>query len=356
LPLDFPSWGLFPRGTLSYLKTFRRLLGVVRQHGVRQVHAATLLPEGFLALMLARWLRLAYLVFVHGEELTVASRSRELSIMARAVLRNARAIIANSENTRRLLARDWITRQSDVHVITPGVDTSTFRPAPRCDAIRKKLQWGKRPVILTTGRLELRKGQDTLIRALPTVIKSAPDALYAVVGDGSQCQRLEAMASELNLRRHVRFHGELNDDELIQCYQQCDLAALPNRDVNGDFEGFGMVLVEAQACGRPVLAGNSGGTAETLKDGITGRLVDCTTPDSLALALIDMLSNRDHLEDMGRAARMWATERFDWRNIAASAATVFSAVGNADHHAAPQATISRQKVDPSNPLGAPSQH
>lgn len=121
----------------------------------------------------------------------------------------------------------------------------------------------------------------------------------------------------------MRFYGELADTELISCCQQCDLAALPNRDVDGDFEGFGMVLVEAQACGRPVLAGASGGAPETLRDGETGRVVRCEEPSAIAAAVIAMLADVEKLERMGIAARAWAVERFNWDAIAAKAEAVF---------------------------------
>ena len=124
------------------------------------------------------------------------------------------------------------------------------------------------------------------------------------------------LVEELNVSDNVSFAGEISDAELIRAYQQCDLFVLPNREVDGDFEGFGMVLLEAQACGRPVLAGDSGGTAETMKRGETGLIVDCTSPEPLAEAVIDLLSNPTRLEQMGEAARTWVLERFDWSALA----------------------------------------
>jgi phosphatidylinositol alpha-1,6-mannosyltransferase len=174
------------------------------------------------------------------------------------------------------------------------------------------------------GRLQQRKGHDHLLRALPAIRAAVPDVLVAIVGEGDMRTRLEQMAMSLGVTGSVRFHGELGDAELIECYQQCDLAALPNREVNGDFEGFGMVLVEAQACGRPVLAGASGGAPETLRDGETGRIVCCDDPNVIADAVIDMLSDANALDRMGAAARSWAVERFDWDRIAALAGAEFT--------------------------------
>ena len=110
-----------------------------------------------------------------------------------------------------------------------------------------------------------------MIRALRQIRQSIPDVLYSIVGDGKERQRLEVLAPTKELRDHVQFRGEASDAEMIECYQQCDLFALPNREVAGEFEGFGMVLLEAQACGKPVLAGTSGGTSETMRIPETGR-------------------------------------------------------------------------------------
>ena len=88
-----------------------------------------------------------------------------------------------------------------------------------------------------------------------------PDILYAIIGAGEELEELERLVEREGLARHVAFLGECNDRDLIAAYQQCDLFVLPNRQVGRDIEGFGMVLLEAQACGKPVIAGASGGTA-----------------------------------------------------------------------------------------------
>ena len=99
--------------------------------------------------------------------------------------------------------------------------------------------------------------------------------------DGPERSRLEALVDELGLRDHVLLHGELHSDDLLRAYQQCDLFALPNRTVNGDTEGFGIVLLEAQACGKPVIAGNSGGTADAVNSPESGLILDCTERTSI---------------------------------------------------------------------------
>jgi phosphatidylinositol alpha-1,6-mannosyltransferase len=129
--------------------------------------------------------------------------------------------------------------------------------------------------------------------------------------------------ADRNLGHHVCFLGEVDEATLLECYQQCDLFVLPNRDDGLDVEGFGIVLLEAQACGKPVVAGASGGTGETMLIPHTGRVVDCRGPDWLAALLVELLSQRQLLARMGRAARPWVIERFDWSSISRQAQDIF---------------------------------
>jgi phosphatidyl-myo-inositol dimannoside synthase len=372
LPLAMRQWGLRSvAGLRDYLRLAWRLRRMIRREGVVAVHAARCLPEGWLAWMLRRLAGTPYLVYVHGEDIRAAGTSREHAWMVRRVFRDADVVIANSENTARLLREDWGlacgpggtvesvpagTAGPTVRVLHPGVDTERFRRAEPDAAVRRRLGWDGRRVVLTVGRLQRRKGHDMLISALASVRRDVPDVLYAIVGDGAERPRLEELVCREGLERHVQLLGEIDDEALVECYQQCDLFALPNREVDGDIEGFGMVLLEAQACGRPVLAGDSGGTRETMrpfvsghwslviggKDGRgasangqeptaksqqpTGLVIDCTGPGPLAEAVTGLLLDADLRERMGRAAREWAVERFSWPGLAEHAAALFEMI------------------------------
>jgi phosphatidylinositol alpha-1,6-mannosyltransferase len=262
-----------------------------------------------------------YTCYVHGEELHFPGR--ELAWLRRRVFRGAAMVIANSRNTWRLLRDEWDVPEGKLRLMYPGVDVERFVPAERDVEARARLGWGNRKVVLTVGRLQKRKGHDMLIRALPEIRRSVPDVLYAIVGDGDERKSLERLVVELGLAEFVQFRGETSDEELIRCYQQCDLFVLPNRDVNGDFEGFGMVLLEAQACGKPVVAGASGGTAETMSIPETGQVVCCDRPDELAMLVSQLLANEALRGTMGEAARAWAVERFSWESLSRQAYELF---------------------------------
>jgi phosphatidylinositol alpha-1,6-mannosyltransferase len=325
LPLTFSTWGVASRaGLRQYVGMARSLLRLARAEGAGMLHCGKALPEGFLAWMLKRWCGLPYLCYVHGEELNLAAASRELAWLTRRALHGAAFVIANSRNTEALLRGNWGLPPERVRVLHPGVDASYFVPAPRDPGSRARIGWGERPVVLTVGRLQKRKGHDMMIRALAEVRRSVPEVLYAIVGDGEEREALETLVDAGGLRQHVQFLGELDDAGLLICYQQCDLFVLPNRQVGQDIEGFGMVLVEAQACGRPVVAGASGGTAETLRVPATGRLAAAEEPLALAEVVADLLRQPELREQMGRAARRWAAERFDWSALTRQGRQLFA--------------------------------
>jgi phosphatidylinositol alpha-1,6-mannosyltransferase len=273
-------------------------------------------PEGWIALGLKRRLGIPYACYVHGEELAVYRQSRELSWMARRVLRSASRVIVNSHNTLAHLRAAWPESAARAAVIHPGVDTSVYVPADHDEEGRAELGWSGKKVVLTVGRLQRRKGHDKMIEALPAIRRLLPDILYAIVGAGEERGRLEQTAERCGVADCVRFYGELTDASILPYYQQCDLFALPNRTDEGDFEGFGMVLVEAQSCGRPVLSGDSGGAPETLINGETGVVVDCREADKIAGAVSALLGDPERLTAMGKAARRRAADVFDWERLA----------------------------------------
>lgn len=325
--IDFPDFGMLrPSGMLRYLKLARTVAARVRRERISTVHCGCTWPEGVVGWLVRKLTGTPFLVYVHGEELSYTGR--QLAWLRRRVFGNAAMVVANSRNTLRLLRDDWNVPQAKLRLLHPGVDIERFVPAERCERTRELLGWAGRTVVVTAGRLQKRKGQDMLIQALPRIRASVPDVLYAIVGDGDERRSLEELAASLGLGDCVQFRGETSDDDLIRCYQQCDLFALPNRTVGGDFEGFGMVLLEAQACGKAVLAGDSGGTAETMSNGDgdfprTGEIVNCDEPQPLAERIVAMLSDRERLAEMGRAGREWAATRFGWDALSQQALDLF---------------------------------
>jgi len=327
LPIEMRTRGIRSFRNLQHYWTLASRVGaIVGREGITAIHCARNLPEGFVAYLVRKRRGTEYLCYAHGEDIGVSSTSRELAWMTRRVFAAASLVIASSQNTRDMLLNEWGLPDSKVRHFTPGVDTRQFAPAPPDEIIRAELGWAGRTVLLTVGRLQKRKGQDCLIRALKEIRRTHPDVLYAVLGDGDELPQLQALADAEGVAGNVQFLGGASDEILRRCYQQCDLFVLPNRTVGRDFEGFGMVLLEAQACGKPVVAGASGGTAETMRIPETGRVVACDTPGPLAALLTELLSDPAELRAMGARGREWVCAHFDWDALSRRAAELFSEV------------------------------
>jgi phosphatidylinositol alpha-1,6-mannosyltransferase len=325
LPMAVTDRGLRRPSSLKfYLRTAWRVRRLVKQHGIGMLICGRNLPEGFVGLLVHRLCGVPFAFFNHGEDIGVSRTSREMTWMTRRVMKRATAALANSFNTRRMLVDDWGYPADKVHVIQPGVDAGKFVPAPTDDRFRSEMGWGGRTVLLTVGRLQKRKGHDTVIRALSAVRVKVPSVLYVIVGTGDEEANLRRLAVECGVADAVQFLGGISDDVMTRCYQQCDLFVLANRTVGADIEGFGMVLLEAQACGKTVVAGDSGGTGETMSVPDTGRIVNCDGPEKLTEVLAELLNDPAERAATGRRGRAWVEGQFDWPLVAARARQVFS--------------------------------
>lgn len=321
---NWSNWAIFTfRGLYFYIANFIRILKLIRKNNIDEIHCARCIPEGVIAYFCHKLFNIPYTCFIHGEDLTNAGKSRQFRFLVNKVLKHASFLICNSENSRRILTDEWLIDKKKSEVLHPGVDSSKFIPAAENKEIKQKFNWLDRKVILTVSRLEARKGQDMLIRALPAIITQTPNVLYALIGGGDEKEKLNELAKSLNVSNNIMFMSELSDTEMIMCYQQCDLFALPNRTIDDNIEGFGMVLVEAQSCGKPVIGGDSGGTPETMIQGETGYVVNCHTPDLLAEKINELLSDPKRLNTMGIQAREHVMNSLDWIPHVAKAQKIF---------------------------------
>lgn len=322
-PMSCPEWGFKSiKGLTFYWSLFRKVKSLIKSHNIDEVHCGRVIPEGVVGWLLKKVTGVPFVCFVHGEDVETAATSREQSLLVKHVCKNSEYLICNSENSANLVESLGFAARDKCVVLNPGVDTQKFRPAPPDADFREKLGWDDKFVLLTVGRLQKRKGQDYLLRALPKLLNTFPNLHYAIVGRGECEDLLRALVVEYDLIDHVSIHTDLDDEQLIKCYQQCDVFILPNRTIGNDIEGFGMVLVEAQACGKPVIAGDSGGTRETMNIGKTGHIIDCSSTENLLNGLSPILRNREIVDGEVDIAD-YAKKRFNWDQHVAKAKRLF---------------------------------
>ena len=323
IELESTEWGLAStKGLGFYWETIRKVLKLIKEHGIEEVHCGRVIPEGVIARALKLLAGARYNWFVHGEDVEAAATSREHSLLVKNVCKNASMLICNSENTANIVRKLGFDSGSKCEVLHPGVDTSRFEVAAPDTSFRQQMGWSGKRVLLTVGRLQRRKGQDFLIKSMPALLKEFPDLFYAVVGRGECYDELISLVDQHKLHDNVCVYPDMDDEALIKCYQQCDIFILPNRTIDNDIEGFGMVLVEAQVCGKPVIAGDSGGTRETMNIGKTGHIIDCSSTENLLKELSPILRNREIVDGEVDIAD-YAKKRFNWDQHVAKAKRLF---------------------------------
>ena len=179
--------------------------------------------------------------------------------------------------------------------LTPGVDVETFRPDVSGARVRELHGLGDRPVIVCVSRLVKRKGQDLLIEALPAVRSAVPDVVLLIVGGGKDEPRLRKLAAEHAVTDAVIFTGGVPYPELPEHFAAGDVFAMPcrTRRKGMDVEGLGMVFLEASACGLPVVAGDSGGAPEAVREGETGYVVGGRDRDALTDRLVHLFGDAE---------------------------------------------------------------
>lgn len=249
-------------------------------------------------------LRVPYTVIGLGLEV-LPPRGGPAALSWRALaLRGAKRVVSISRFTDGLVGRFGVPA-SRREVVNLGTRQFTSEEARRDrDAAFGPVREGTF-VCLTLSRLVPRKGVDKALEALARVVARRKDILYCIGGAGPDRPRLESMAASLDLQDHVRFLGRIPDEKLGLCYASADLFVLPSRtsDHPPDAEGFGIVFLEAGACGTPSLGGASGGIPDAIDDGVTGFLVDPMDPEAIAERVLRLMDDRELLGRMGAAAR-----------------------------------------------------
>jgi glycosyltransferase involved in cell wall biosynthesis len=241
-------------------------------------------------------------------------------------LRAADRVIAVSEHIAEQ-AIELGVEPSRVRVIRSGVDTERFRPRDRVSA-RRRLEVPERAhLVLFVGNLEPRKQVHLLLQAMACVREHVPGARLLIVGSGEsagaddQTTRLRLLAAELGISDAVRFVGRLPDERLLDAYAAADVFALPSSS-----EAQGIVVLEAMACGLPVVASRVGGLIGTIRDAETGFLVPPGDVDALANRLLELLRDPARRDAMGATARRAVEKRFTWTGAVEATLRVYAEV------------------------------
>jgi phosphatidylinositol alpha-1,6-mannosyltransferase len=289
----------------------RRVGQLAREHRADAVAFGAVLPMNLIGLDVPS------IVHTHGFEVAWA-RVPALVQLLRRIGKQAMLVTVVSEYTRRFIDRALGTGVP-VELLRTGVDLERFHPGVDGSEVRKRHGLAGRPVVAHVSRLVARKGQDVLIRAMEIVRREVPDAAALIVGGGSGEARLRRIAAEHDVRDAVVFAGEVREDALAAHYAAAEVFAMPCRSRWADLEveGLGLVYLEAQACARPAIAGDSGGAPEAVVPGETGFVVPGSDHRVLAERLVELLGDPARARAMGEAGRRFVEANHRWDDVVA---------------------------------------
>lgn len=286
------------------------------------VHSLEAYPTGLVGVWLAKELGVPHVFTSHGTYSVIWSASRGgIGIFDRWgylwVLRNTRAIFPVSDGTANMIQRYYPASSSHIEMrtILPGNDF--YQRIPRQQALEHN--FNGHPTLLSVGDLKPRKGQHFSLAAFAKVKTRFPEARYWIVGSYSPeqpyFQQMQQFVAEYHLTG-VQFLGAISDKELSRCYREATLFVLTPQEEKLNFEGFGLVYLEAGAYGLPVVATRTGGVPNAVLDGETGILVEQGDIEGIAAAILSLVTNPQELKRMGSANRTWS-ETLTWQHFAA---------------------------------------
>ena len=308
----YPSF-VWPR----WLKMYFQINSIVKKEGIEILFIHHSLPVGYVGLLIKKFNKIPYIIFSHGTDVLAGTSTKWKRKMIKKVTSGADAVVFNSDSLKRRLTRVLSEVEDKSVVVYPCPLDDFYTPASKelLDNLKSQYALEGKKVILSIGRIEDGKGFTHLLRVLPKILKSAPNLVWLVIGEGPKKKFLVDEMQKNNLQNVVRFIGQVPHNQLKPFYYLSDLFVLLTHPDNGKEEGLGMVFLEAAACGKPVVAGRSGGVPEAVIHTQTGLVVDVNQGDpGIVDAITQILFNESYADRIGQQAQARMREEFQWKH------------------------------------------
>ncbi len=298
------------RPFLKWLPSIRKINNEIKKNKIDHVMVGHLLPLGTAMFLISKFTKTPYSVFIHGMDFDFALKNFRKRILAKMILQNAKHIFCANSYVADKVKK--ILQESDkVFVVNPGIDMNHELRIMNHE-LRKKYNLGDNFVLLTVGRLVKRKGVDKVLESLPAVIKTVPNLKYIILGNGPEIENYKLRVANFGLEKHVNIITDASDQRKWAWYDACDIFIMPSREIKGDYEGFGIVYLEANLAEKPVIAGDSGGVRDAVMDGVNGILVNPDETGEIAKAILRLANDKEYRLKLGKNGYDRAINNFSW--------------------------------------------
>ncbi|MFH1233194.1 MAG: glycosyltransferase family 4 protein [Patescibacteria group bacterium] len=298
---------------LKWLSALLKLWKIVKQEKIDYVLVGQILPLGIVAYLISKIIKIRYAVFLHGMDFTFAIQQQRKSWITRIILKNSDKIICANSYVASLVQKFYPKIKNKINVVNPGVELNNQLQNTNYELLKTKYNLENKIILLSVGRLVKRKGFLEVIVCLPEVLKKVPNLIYVILGSGPEINNLQAKILELKLDDKIIIITNADNQERNTWLNLCNVFIMPTKNINNDFEGFGIVYLEANLAGKPVIAGKSGGVGDAVVDGLNGLLVDPENLDQITNAIIKLAKNPSLRQKLGEQGRQRALKDFNWQ-------------------------------------------
>jgi len=304
----------------KWLPAIWQLWRTIKKQKIEHILVGEILPLGTVAYLVTIFSKIHYSIFFHGMDFPYAMRNSRKRWLAKKILGKVNNIICANSYVAGLVKEFVEDKQGGkVVVVNPGIEIRKQKTENRKqDLLIQKYNLQNKTVLFSIGRLVKRKGFDKVVEAMPEVLKKAPNLVYMIAGAGPDEEYFKTSPpAPLLIRRGEKgegliFLGKISDEEKRAWLNLCDIFIMPARNIEGDFEGFGIVYLEANMAGKPVIAGDSGGVRDAVEDYVNGILVDPENTEAIADGIIELAQNQILRKKLGQQGWRRAVEKFNW--------------------------------------------
>jgi len=300
-----------------WFKSIGAILKKIKNNNIEFILAGQILPYGTAIYITSLFKRTPYGVFLHGMDFSFATRKKRKKYLTRLILKKSKIIVAANSFVAEEVKNIFPKLDEKIIVVNPGISEININPSPQDkEIIENKYELQGKTVLFTLARLVKRKGIDMTLKALAKMSEEEKkDMLYFIAGSGKDELYLRSLVSREDKKR-VFFLGQISEDEKWSWFHKCDIFIMPSRNIAGDYEGFGIVYLEANLCLKPVIAGNAGGVGDAVLNEKNGLIVDPEDEESIKDAILKLKNNPNLRNEMGQFGKNRAINEFSWQNQA----------------------------------------